>query len=459
MRLDMAHLRGCGPALHKTVSCHRIKCAVLSRCLSLRETSLILNYYIGPRPMRIFHLLIVVVATALGCQSLLAESPSEIYQRRVIPLLQSSSASSCSECHLQGIKLDDFLSMDPKASFASLRARGWIDIDNPSDSKLLQFIAKKPEDSTDLMDQVRKSELEGIGQWIRASVVDPELLDTPLPELNDLKLDEKLIRHARKDHVVSRFVDIVWSQLERCANCHSPDRNAKQVEKNGEQMSWIVPNSPSETLQLLEDRSLINLENPMASFLRTKALGQDEHGGGIKFPLDGHTDREWSQFLRDYAAVKSNRYDRSRDIPNFDSIRTWRTGLHLRIKELPSLAPGQYAVILMHRITPEGNVEKDATAIGEGRVSKDGSSWSTSMMLLEPSRLRHTQASVDWKALLPDSKYELRWIVVDDSSTPVERILAMYPSMRTEIDSLWKTGHSAAKTIAYGAFKSIDTPQ
>jgi hypothetical protein len=163
--------------------------------------------------------------------------------------------------------------------------------------------------------------------------------------------------------------------------------------------------------------------------------------------------------LKDYAAIKLNRYERSRDIPNFDSIRTWRTGLHLRIKELPSLVPGQYAVILMHRITPEGNVDKDAIAIGEGRVSKEGSSWSTSMMLLEPSRLRHTQASVDWTALLPDSRYQLRWIVLDDSSTPVERILAMHPSMRTDIESLWKSGHSAAKTISFEAFKSMDSSQ
>ena len=88
------------------------------------------------------------------------------------------------------------------------------------------------------MDQVRKSELEGIGLWIQASVKDPESLNTPLPTLGDLNLDEELLQHARIDRVLSRFVDIVWSQFERCANCHSPERNAKQVEKNGERMSY-----------------------------------------------------------------------------------------------------------------------------------------------------------------------------------------------------------------------------
>lgn len=406
--------------------------------------------------MRKSNWLLVLGALVFGSHSLQAESPSEIYQRRVIPLLQSAKASSCSECHLQGVKLDDFLTSDPKASFASLRARGWVDTKNPSESKLLQFIAKKPENSTDLMDQVRKSELEGIGEWIRASVKDPESLNTPLPQLNDLKLDEPLIRHTRKDHVLSRFVDVVWSQFERCANCHSPDRNAKQVEKNGEQMSWIVPNSPGETLQLLEDRKLIDFENPTASLLKTKALGQDDHGGGIKFPADGQTDRDWGQFLKDYAAVKRGRYVKSTEIPSFDSIRTWRTGLHLRIKELPTLPAGQYAVILMHRITPEGKVDAEATAIGEGRVSKDGSSWSTSLMLLEPTRLRHSHLSVDWNLLLPDGRYQLRWIVVDDSSKSIEEILKMRSSKGTDIDSLWKTGHSAAKSITFDAFRSLD---
>ena len=394
-------------------------------------------------------------AVTFWCLGIHAESPSEIYQRRVVPLLQSSKASSCSECHLQGVNLQEFLTSDPKASFASLRARGWIDTEHPSESKILQFIAKTPEKSTELMDQVRKSELEGIGEWIRASVQDPESLNAPLPELKDLKLDDGLMRHARKDQVLSRFIDIVWSQLERCANCHSPDRNLKQVEKHGEQMSWIVPNSPAETLQLLEERKLIDIETPMASLLKTKALGKDDHGGGVKFPEDGHTDREWGVFLTDYAAIKRVRYSNANEIPEFDPIRTWRTGLHLRIKELPSLPAGQYAVVLMHRITPEGKVNEEPSAIGEGRVSKDGASWSTSLKLLEPAHLRRTSASVDWSSLLPDGRYQLRWIVVDDSRVPLEKVLGLPHTKQTEIDSLWDSGHSAAKTVLFSSFQSV----
>ena len=405
--------------------------------------------------MRTLLLLIGWLAVSFEGLNLHAQSPSEIYQKRVVPLLQSSKASSCSECHLQGLNLQEFLTLDPKASFASLRARGWIDTRHPSKSKILQFIAKAPANSTVLMDQVRKSELEGISEWICASVQDPESLDTPMPELKDLKLDDKLLRHARKDQVLSRFIDIVWSQFERCANCHSPDRNMRQVEKHGEQMSWIVPNSPSETLQLLEERKLINIETPMASLLKTKALGKDDHGGGVKFPEDGHTDREWALFLTDYAAIKRFRYSNSNEIPEFDPTRTWRTGLHLRIEELPNLPAGQYAIVLMHRITAAGKVNEEPTAIGEGRVSKDGASWGTSMKLIEPASMRRTHASVDWSSLLPDGRYQLRWILVDDSKVQLEKILSLPYTMKTEIDSLWKSGHSATKTVLFSAFKSV----
>ncbi len=106
-------------------------------------------------------------------------------------------------------------------------------------------------------------------------------------------------------------------------------------------MSWIVPNSPGDTLQLLEDRDLINFNKPSESTLRTKSLGRDDHGGGIKFPADGQTDREWVGFLEDYAAIKKERYANASDIPKNASIRTWRTGHHLRIKDLSTALRGR----------------------------------------------------------------------------------------------------------------------
>ena len=77
-------------------------------------------------------------------------------------------------------------------------------------------------------------------------------------------------------------------------------------------------------------------------------------------------------------------------------------------------------------------------------------------MLLEPSRMRHTGASVAWSELLPDGKVELQWLVVDDATTSIEEILAMKSFARFDIDSLWKPGHSSAKSISFDAFHPID---
>lgn len=407
--------------------------------------------------MRISNLMFGAFILLGVCSCLHADTPAEIYQRRVIPLLQSSKASSCSQCHLQGLKLDDFLTTDPKATFASLRSRGWINVEKPDESKFLEFIAKTPERSNDLMDQVRKSELESIRAWIKAAVRDPDSLNTPLPRLDDLKLDEELIRHSRSDRVMARFIDSVWSQFERCANCHSPDRNAKQVAKAGEQMSWIVPNSPEETLHLLERRKLIDIEQPERSLLRTKGLGLNEHGGGVKFPVDGQTDREWKQFLEDYASIKKDRYRKSADLPRASSIRTWRTGYHLRVKDLTDLEPGQYAVVLVYAMDEKGNVSSEAVAFSEGRISKDGTSWGSSLMILEPISKRGTHESVDWSQHFPDGKYRLRWLVVDDAQSSIEKILSLKSNVSIDIESLWKTGHSSAKSISYGSFESSDS--
>lgn len=77
-------------------------------------------------------------------------------------------------------------------------------------------------------------------------------------------------------------------------------------------------------------------------------------------------------------------------------------------------------------------------------------------MLIEPSRMRHTGASVAWSELLPDGKVELQWLVVDDSTTSIEEILAMKSVARFDIDSLWDPGHGSAKSISFDAFQPID---
>lgn len=401
-------------------------------------------------PLLISAALLMIALSGLAAR---AESPNEIYSARVLPLLKSSAASSCSECHFQGVHLSDFLTEDPKQSFSSLRARGWIDIDSPSQSKILQFISRKPESSDDLISKVREAELAAITQWVTAAVNDPSFLNEPLPKNKDLDIDVDLIRHTRKDRLLDRFVATVWSQLERCANCHSPDRNQKQVEKNGEQMSWIVPSSPEQTLQLLVNRGLIDLTNPAQSEIRTKPAGLEKHGAGIKFPEGGQTDREWLTFLDDYVATVNAAYKSSKELPSFQFTRTWRTTLHLKATDLPVDWEGKYVVVFLYPKHSDGSLAKVPVAFGESRIVAGRKTWGNSLSLIDPRSLNHlsipdSSAPLDLEEMMPKGTFEARWVATDEIKDSLETLLNKAPALITELEAPWKGGHSSALTVS-----------
>ena len=72
------------------------------------------------------------------------QNPLSIFNRRVLPIMQAENPSSCSECHLSGVDLKDYIGPDQATTFASLRERGLINLENPDESKILKFIARKP---------------------------------------------------------------------------------------------------------------------------------------------------------------------------------------------------------------------------------------------------------------------------------------------------------------------------
>jgi hypothetical protein len=54
-----------------------------------------------------------------------------IFKRRLLPILHAKNPSSCTECHLSGVELKDYLLPDQAKIFAALRRDGWIDV-NPT---------------------------------------------------------------------------------------------------------------------------------------------------------------------------------------------------------------------------------------------------------------------------------------------------------------------------------------
>lgn len=392
--------------------------------------------------------LTTLLLTFLHAAIVAAQSPSAIYTERVMPLLKSRG-NSCSACHFQGLDLKSLFTDDPAQTFVDLRSRGWVDTKLPSQSKILEFIDRHTEAETSLQRRVRTAEHEAILAWIEAACANPAILEQPIVQHRDLELDTKLIRHARADQVEMRFIAAIWSQLERCANCHSPDRNQKQVEKHGELMSWIVPNEPLRTLELLTDRELINLDDPTASPLRTKPAGIEKHGAGIKFPVDGETDSAWTAFLRDYSKTILGDYATSKDLPVAGGRHRWRSGLHLRVSDLPEEWFGKIIVVHLYALDQEGTVANQPIAFGESFISRERTMWSNSLELLgqnPQATLSEQTQPIVIEDSMPLGKYELRIGPLQSKEW-----------FETQIDAPWLPGHSSTLKISVETMRRIPT--
>ncbi len=133
--------------------------------------------------MRLTHVrLFLLSVSLLSCGTLpqvAADEPDplSIFNRRILPIMQAKNPSSCSECHLSGVDLKDYIGADQAKTFASLRERGLIDVKNPDKSKLLKFIARKPKKPSLVSDKVRGQEYEAFRAWIVAAAKTP----TPVP--------------------------------------------------------------------------------------------------------------------------------------------------------------------------------------------------------------------------------------------------------------------------------------
>jgi len=229
---------------------------------------------------------------------------------------QSKKPSSCTECHLSGVDLKDYIFSDQAKTFAALKEQGLINTKEPENSKILKFIARKPKQASLVSEKIRQQELTAFRSWILAAVKDPKLLSAQADEdLIGARLPESVIRHARKDRVLHSFIENVWSEVMRCAACHSPLRNQKQVREHGKQVSWITPRSPQKTLEYLISASLIDVEFPEDSLLLTKPTLQVDHKGGIKMLVGDRSYKQFRAFIEDYAAVVNGKYNKPSQLP------------------------------------------------------------------------------------------------------------------------------------------------
>lgn len=260
-----------------------------------------------------------------------------VFERRIVPIFQSAKPSSCAECHLSGVDLKDYIRSTQQETFAALVAAGMIDRQNPDDSKILRFIDRRPEKPSLVTERVRQQEYEAFRAWIHAAVSDPELVAAQEGSRSiGPQLPEAVIRHARRDHVLASFIENIWTEVGRCAACHSPDRNQKQVREHGQQVSWIKLRDPAATLAYMVEAGLVDPVNPDASLLLLKPTMQVDHGGGRKMVVGDRTYKQFRRFIDDYAATRQGKYKTAGELPEPSNEVSVVTDIWLKITGVPA---------------------------------------------------------------------------------------------------------------------------
>lgn len=375
-----------------------------------------------------------------------------LFERRILPILRSPKPSSCSECHLSGVDLKDYIRPTQQQTFASLRKAGLIDVATPEKSKLLEFLRRRPEKVQLATERMRQEELSAFESWIRAAALDPALLsaaDAAGPIGPTLPVE--VIRHARQDRVLASFVENVWNEVGRCAACHSPDRNQKQVQEHGEQVSWIRMGDPEGTLAGFVEAGLIDVENPEQSLLLAKPTMQVEHGGGQKAVVGDRTYKQFRRFLDDYAAAAKGEYAAARELPRPPDEVSFVTDIWLKLEGVPSEYDKALLQVDLYAKTPEGWTSH-RVATSDRPVFGPKQLWQHSLSLTAPRDSKQAAKLAEGK--LPSGEYLAKVYVDREGKLAKDFRAELGPADlvgELRIESRWSPGYGSMTVARFPA--------
>lgn len=372
-----------------------------------------------------------------------------VFENRILPIFQAAKPSSCTECHLSGVELTDYIQPSQEKTFASLVSAGLINVENPDDSKILQFINRRPEKPNLITDEVRRQEFAAFQSWIRAAVKDLDLLAAKSSEAIGPQIPDEVIRHARKDRVLASFIDNVWTEVGRCAACHSPDQNQKQVKEHGEQVSWITLNDPQATLNHMVDAGIINADEPLQSMLLTKPTMQVEHGGGQKTVVGDRTYKQFRRFIDDYASLVNAKYTAANDLPEESDEVSLVTDIWFKLTEVPEIYDQMLLQVDLYRWTGDGWSE-NRVASSDRLVYGKGKLWQHSLSLTAP---RGSEWAEEMKSKrLPSGKYLVK-LYIDQTGKlqkDFREELGEHDFVgQAEVESKWPVGYGKMTVVKF----------
>ncbi len=375
-----------------------------------------------------------------------------MFEQRILPIFQSAKPSSCSECHLSGVDLKEYIRPTQQETFVSLVAGGMIDVKQPDDSKILKFINRAPEKPSPVTDEIRRQESDAFRAWIHAAVADPQLAaEKAVAAPIGPQLPREVIRHARQDRVLASFIDNIWNEVGRCAACHSPDRNQKQVQEHGAQVSWITLRDPEATLRYMVANKLIHPDDPPKSLLLMKPTMQVKHGGGQKMVVGDRTYQQFRRFIDDYAAVVHGKYDRGEQLPKPNDEVSSGSDIWLKIEGVPA----EYDQLLLqadlYRKTDSGWTDY-RVATSDRPVFGKGNLWQHSLSFTAP---RGTKWADDMRsAQLPPGRYLVKLYVDQQGKLAQDFAASLGPDEfvgQVEVESRWPAGYGQMTAVKYPA--------
>ena len=346
-----------------------------------------------------------------------AADPKEVFERRILPIFKSPNPSSCTECHLSGVDLKNYILPSHEKTFLSLRDQGLIDFENPADSKILRLIAMgggTTQGASLISAKVREAEYAAFADWIQASARDPKLRSAAKLSVAEVAKPSRpleVIRHARTDRLLVSFEENIWSQRFRCSGCHSPkgSENAKLVAEHGEQVSWMKDTAAA-TMRYLLDSENINVRQPERSRLLLKPLNEIKHGGGQKMLPGDMTYKAFRAWLDDYAKTVNDSYASAAELPKPNSgSAMFGTEIWLKLNNTPpEWADRLLQVTLFAWDQTKNSWESEPIAISDRGVWGRGKLWQHSLALLAQKNSERAQQWSQPPVSLPAGRYLLK---------------------------------------------------
>jgi hypothetical protein len=397
------------------------------------------------------NLVLILGITVIASSSALPNDDSalDVFNKRILPIFQAKKPSSCTECHLSGVDLKDYIQSDQAKTFASLVRVGLIDVKQPDQSKILEFIRRKPDVPNLITEKIRQQELVAFQDWINVAVKDPDLLTAKSNDAVGPQIPDEVIRHARKDRVLASFVENVWTEVGRCAACHSPEQNKKQVKEHGERVSWIKLRDPQATLNYMLEAKLIDTEQPEQSLLLLKPTMQVEHGGGQKMVVGDRTYKQFRRFIDDYTATVHGNYSNIEQLPTPSEEVSVVSDIWLKIEGVPAKYDKMLLQVDLHRQDASGS-PKFRLATSDRPVFGGGNLWQHSLSLTAPRDSDWAKQMVSKK--LPSGKHLVK-LYVDQTGKLQKDFTAKLNDEdfvgQIEVESVWPAGYGKMTVVQF----------